>query len=62
MGRGIAGPGEQSGAVAGDLQILRPLGLSLRSIQNDIRNVWSAACLQAKSDDDSLVCANVFGF
>jgi hypothetical protein len=26
-----------------------------------IRNLWSAAELQAKSEDDNLVCASVFG-
>jgi hypothetical protein len=31
------------------------------SVIKQYRYVWSAACLQAKSDDDSLVGANVFG-
>jgi hypothetical protein len=38
--------------------------LQIGVYRHDIReypDIWSAACLQAKSDDDSLVCANVFG-
>ena len=35
--------------------------MNLPAVNPAIRNVWSAALLQAKSEDDGLVCANVSG-
>ena len=33
----------------------------LKQLEDENRNVWSAALSQAKNDGDRLVCANVYG-